>query len=140
MIPSRSQRCRSSRLAAFAPDLAAEIALPNDTSSEVEAKAELWVQAGCKMLLVVDQTDRTIRIYKKAATSACYGKANRSTRMKLCEAGYSTLLTFLPNQSVLKRSRLLVRFGFCYPQILVPDQHRFCAAQDVHVTVLIDVR
>jgi len=51
-----------------APDLAIEIVSPNDSSSEVEGKANMWLQAGAKMVLVVDPAQRTIRVYREVST------------------------------------------------------------------------
>ncbi len=47
-----------------APDLAVEVVSPNDKSSDVESKAEMWIQSGCQLCLVVDPENQTIRVYR----------------------------------------------------------------------------
>ena len=37
-----------------APDLVAEVVSPNDSSSAVEAKVQMWLEAGVQLVLVVD--------------------------------------------------------------------------------------
>ena len=51
----------------LAPDLVAEVVSPNDTSSDVEAKAEEWLNAGSKIVLVADPSNQTLRVYKSKA-------------------------------------------------------------------------
>jgi Uma2 family endonuclease len=48
----------------FAPDLAAEVVSPSGTFSEVESKALDWLQAGCRLVLLVDPETRTIHTYR----------------------------------------------------------------------------
>jgi Uma2 family endonuclease len=48
----------------LAPDLAAEVVLPSDSSSEVEAKALAWLKAGVRVVLVVDPQTATVRDYR----------------------------------------------------------------------------
>lgn len=48
----------------LAPDLVAEVLSPNDSSSEVEAKAQMWLNAGSQMVLVVDPENSSIRVYR----------------------------------------------------------------------------
>ncbi|MGM0491187.1 MAG: Uma2 family endonuclease, partial [Planctomycetota bacterium] len=48
----------------LAPDLVAEVVSPNDESSKVEAKATAWLQAGVRVVLVVDPQTRSIREYR----------------------------------------------------------------------------
>lgn len=47
-----------------APDLAVEIVSPGDTVSEVEAKAEDWLNGGKRMLWVVSPRSRTVTVYQ----------------------------------------------------------------------------
>lgn len=49
---------------ALAPDLVAEVVSPSDTWSAVESKALDWLEAGCRMVLVVDPTTRTTQVYR----------------------------------------------------------------------------
>jgi Uma2 family endonuclease len=47
----------------LAPDLVGEVVSPNDSTSEVEAKSQMWLAAGVRMVLVVDPANETIRVY-----------------------------------------------------------------------------
>lgn len=47
-----------------APDLAAEVVSPNDRHTEVIEKALEWLDAGSRMVLVVDPTQRTVTVYR----------------------------------------------------------------------------
>jgi Uma2 family endonuclease len=49
---------------AQAPDLAVEVVSPNDTSTQVETKAQMWIESGTAMVLVVDPATRTVRVYR----------------------------------------------------------------------------
>jgi Uma2 family endonuclease len=48
----------------LAPDLAVEIISPYDSRPEVEAKAKLWLAAGCPLVLVADPKTRSIKVYQ----------------------------------------------------------------------------
>ena len=50
-----------------APDLAAEVVSPNDTHAEVVEKALAWLEAGCRMVVVVDPGSRTVTVYRSAS-------------------------------------------------------------------------
>ena len=56
----------------LAPDLVAEVVSPNDTSSEVEAKVQMWINAGTRMVLVVDPATACIRVYRDTAKIAVF--------------------------------------------------------------------
>jgi Uma2 family endonuclease len=47
-----------------APDLAAEVVSPSDSFTEVQAKAFDWLDAGTRLVLVVDPEQRTVTIYR----------------------------------------------------------------------------
>lgn len=47
-----------------APDLAVEVVSPNDTHSEVVEKALEWLEAGCRMVLVVEPKRKTVTVYR----------------------------------------------------------------------------
>lgn len=47
-----------------APDLAIEVMSPSDTWSEVSAKVEMWLEAGCHSCWVVDPKSKTITIFR----------------------------------------------------------------------------
>jgi len=46
------------------PDIAVEVVSPNDRASEVIAKSQDWLQAGCQLVWVVDPQTRTISVYR----------------------------------------------------------------------------
>jgi len=46
------------------PDLAVEVVSPNDRHSEVIEKALEWLDAGCRMVLVVDPKQHTVTVYR----------------------------------------------------------------------------
>jgi Uma2 family endonuclease len=48
----------------LAPELVVEVISPNDSSSDVEAKAEQWLGAGSMIVLVADPKNETFRIYR----------------------------------------------------------------------------
>jgi Uma2 family endonuclease len=48
----------------LAPDLVAEVVSPGDTYTQVEEKALAWLDAGTRLVLVVDPGTRTVRIYR----------------------------------------------------------------------------
>ncbi|NOX55128.1 MAG: Uma2 family endonuclease [Planctomycetes bacterium] len=54
----------------FAPELAVEVISPSDSFTEVEEKARTWLQAGTRMVLVVDPTPRVVYIYRGAGRTA----------------------------------------------------------------------
>jgi Uma2 family endonuclease len=47
----------------LAPDLVAEVLSPNDRFSRVEAKAFAWLDAGTKLVLVVDPESENVHVY-----------------------------------------------------------------------------
>ena len=47
-----------------APDLAVEIISPNDTYTEVAEKANQWLNAGCKMVWVINPRRKTVEVYR----------------------------------------------------------------------------
>lgn len=51
----------------LAPDLVVEVVSPNDTSTDVEAKAEQWLESGSKVVLVADPKNETVRVYRNKA-------------------------------------------------------------------------
>ena len=48
----------------FAPDLAIEVLSPNDRFSRVESKAFTWLDAGCRLVLLVDPETETVHAYR----------------------------------------------------------------------------
>lgn len=57
-----------------APDLAVEVVSPDDRWSEVTAKAAAWVQAGTKLVWVVDPPNRTITVYAPSLSVRVLGE------------------------------------------------------------------
>ena len=47
-----------------APDMAVEVISPGDTYSEVEEKAVEWLQAGARLVVVVDPRKRSVTVYR----------------------------------------------------------------------------
>jgi Uma2 family endonuclease len=47
-----------------APDLAIEVTSPNDTYAEVEDKVFDWLEAGCRMVVVVNPRKRAVTVYR----------------------------------------------------------------------------
>ncbi len=45
-----------------APDLAVEVVSPGDAYAEVEGKVAEWLRAGSRMVIVVDPSNRTVKI------------------------------------------------------------------------------
>lgn len=46
------------------PDLAVEVVSPSDTYAEVEAKVEDWLRAGCRLVVVVNPRNQTLKTYR----------------------------------------------------------------------------
>jgi Uma2 family endonuclease len=46
------------------PDLAVEVISPGDTYSEVEATVEQWLDAGSRMVVVVNPRSRTLKVHR----------------------------------------------------------------------------
>lgn len=59
-----SETVQTSAYLPLSPDLVVEVVSPNDSSSEVEAKAEQWINAGSQIVLVADPKNETLRIYR----------------------------------------------------------------------------
>lgn len=47
-----------------APDLAVEVVSPSDSYAEVEAKVQDWLDAGCRMVVVVNPRNQTLKVYR----------------------------------------------------------------------------
>lgn len=47
-----------------APDLAVEVLSPNDSYTEVEEKVMCWLDAGCRMVIVVNPQNRSVTTYR----------------------------------------------------------------------------
>jgi Uma2 family endonuclease len=63
----RSDRLPAKKLSGFfegPPDLAVEILSPSDRASEVVAKVQDWLRAGCRAVWVVDPETETIAVHE----------------------------------------------------------------------------
>jgi Uma2 family endonuclease len=59
----------SGSYAPIAPDLVAEVVSPNDTFAQVEEKAQFWLRCGTRMVLVVEPSNRALRVYQSEQVS-----------------------------------------------------------------------
>jgi len=57
-----------------APDLAVEVISPNDRLAAVERKAEEWIAAGARMVVVANPRNRTVRVYAPDAPAIELGE------------------------------------------------------------------
>ena len=58
----------------LAPDLVAEVVSPSDRSSQVEAKAQAWLDAGVQVVLVVDPQTSTVREHRSGKPIRVYSE------------------------------------------------------------------
>ena len=58
----------------FAPDLAIEVISPGDSFSGVEEKAFSWLNAGTRLVLLVDPGNETVHVYRSADAISVLGK------------------------------------------------------------------
>jgi len=61
-----NERVPSERTPGFfqgAPDLAVEVVSPSDRASDVLAKVQDWLSAGCRAVWLLDPTHRTVSVY-----------------------------------------------------------------------------
>jgi Uma2 family endonuclease len=56
----------------LAPDIVAEVVSPSDSSSDVEAKVQGWLDAGVRVVLAVDPQNSTVREYRSASQIRAY--------------------------------------------------------------------
>ena len=56
----------------LAPDLVAEVVSPSDSSSDVEAKVQGWLDAGVRVVLAVDPQNSTVREYRSESQIRAY--------------------------------------------------------------------
>jgi Uma2 family endonuclease len=72
----RAERVPSTRLRGFfpgAPDLAVEVLSPDDRATQVLAKVNDWLAAGCLLVWVVDPAKRTVSVYHKQGETLTLG-------------------------------------------------------------------
>ncbi len=53
----------------LSPDLVIEVVSPSDSSSAVEAKAQMWIATGARVCLVADPANETIRVYRSESST-----------------------------------------------------------------------
>ena len=51
----------------IAPDLAVEVVSPGDTASEVQTKVVEWINAGTRLVWVIDPKTQTVTVYRSLA-------------------------------------------------------------------------
>lgn len=56
----------------FAPDLAAEVVSPNDSFAFVEKKAFAWLEAGCKIVVILEPESQTVHTYRSRSQISVY--------------------------------------------------------------------
>lgn len=59
-----------------APDLAVEVTSPSDSSSEVEEKVATWLEAGCRVVVVLDPQRRAGRLYRRGGEELALAAAD----------------------------------------------------------------
>lgn len=60
----------------FAPDLAIEVISPSDSFSGVEEMAFAWLDAGTRLVLLVDPANETVHLYRSADEIAVLGQGD----------------------------------------------------------------
>jgi Uma2 family endonuclease len=69
----------------LAPDLVVEVVSPSDSSSEVEAKAEQWLNAGSQIVLVADPKNESLRVYKSKSEIQVLRAGETFSSGEVCE-------------------------------------------------------
>ncbi|HYY12043.1 MAG TPA: Uma2 family endonuclease [Kineosporiaceae bacterium] len=73
----RADRAPDARVPGFVPlvpDLAAEVVSPNDRAVEVAGKALSWLDAGVRLVWVVDPENRTVTVYRPDGVGVLRGQ------------------------------------------------------------------
>ena len=60
-----------------APDLAVEVVSPNDLYTEVEEKVLGWLEAGSRMVLIVDPRNKTVSVRRHRAEALVLGEGDK---------------------------------------------------------------
>ena len=55
------------------PDLAVEVISPDDRESQVQAKVQNWLDAGCQVVWLVDPRRQTVRVYQRGGEGHVLG-------------------------------------------------------------------
>ena len=104
----RAERIPSGGVRAFfhgAPDLAVEVISPSDRASEVLAKAQDWIHAGCTAVWVIDPETKTVTVYSARPQTLFLSEKGTLSCEELLQ-GFS-----LPVSQVFARWRLLPIIG-----------------------------
>jgi Uma2 family endonuclease len=78
-----------------APDLAVEILSPNDRASEVQAKVDAWLAAGCPMVWVVDPQNRVLHCHSRDSNTVSILTPKDTLTAEVLFPGFSVPLTEL---------------------------------------------
>ena len=70
----RVPQARVSGFPALAPDLVAEVVSPYDRAVEVSGKALAWLDAGVRLVWVVDPENRTVTVHRPSGTAVLRGR------------------------------------------------------------------
>ena len=70
----------------LAPDLVVEVVSPWDRASEVSAKAATWLDAGVRLVWVVDPQARLATVHHQGARTPCCARTESSTARTSCPA------------------------------------------------------
>jgi Uma2 family endonuclease len=62
------------QFAQFAPDLVVEVVSPADSYSEMMRKVQDWLQAGVRLVWVVDPSAKTVAVHREGTTVRIYGE------------------------------------------------------------------
>jgi Uma2 family endonuclease len=76
---TRAERVPATPVRGFfpeAPDLAVEVVSPGDRASEVTAKVQDWLSAGCRMVWVVDPEVASVTVYRGRNQIAILGSSD----------------------------------------------------------------
>jgi Uma2 family endonuclease len=63
---SRLEQARVAGYPDLAPDLVVEVVSPDDLASEVQAKVDEWLRAGCQIVWVIYPMRRSATIYRQS--------------------------------------------------------------------------
>ncbi len=66
-----------SRFLPFAPDVIVEVLSPNDSLSRAEAKALLWIDSGCRLVLLVDPDAEVVHACRPREKTQLYRRDER---------------------------------------------------------------
>ena len=69
----------------LAPDLVVEVISPNDSFSEVEAKALQWLNAGCRLVLIADPYNETLQVYREPKQRQIFRAGEQFESGDVCE-------------------------------------------------------